>query len=565
MRKITGIVLLVVLIMMMLPWCAGMITEHVSRHLIDYYKAQKNIAIQVERYQRGWFGSQVKLHVKIMKPELIQLVKQAGVEKPRLEFVIDQKIQHGPIFYNKPKGLPFFVGLAAIQSNIKVSPDVQAFLQITPSQNVFINDLSMISFFGNYFQQIQISPFQFVQDDLRIQAKYGAEGNFWIYLGGNHVSGNVVFPDILLKQQDGYTWNAATLKVNFNQYISTNHLWIGKLDLMFAESFFRNVTGDKILLKNVKSQGNIAESSDKIRGDRNLEIDSVQVNDEVFGPISLQVAMTGLDAKVIADMVAAYQKIQQQGELYASQLQLKLFSMAPAAFLADTRLILKTFDLAAHEGTLHMAGEMTWPSNEGTASDLSEVIGDGDAQAKLRVSKSLAYRLVGYAADMPFMRTITRARQRELIDLADEIDMANQRNYLFLVTVVDNKQLSEASALTLLDFQKNDAEITDYAKTLRELFLTGQITRPLSYLLFWKYLDVRQHVELFKMAMNADDKAFKKELYDQLNQWLKQGYIMQKNDDYIVKIYKENGVLKLNEKEVLSLNRKGALRNKKRI
>ncbi len=565
MRKITGIVLLVALIMMLLPWCAGMITEHVSHQLIDYYNKQKNIAIQVERYQRGWFGSRVKLHVKIIKPELMQLVKQVGVEKPRLEFVIDQKIQHGPIFYNKPKGLPSFIGLAAIQSNINVSPDIQAFLQIAPSKNVFINALSMFSFLGNYFQQIQMPPFQYIQDDLRIQTKYGVEGNFWIYLGGNHVSGNVTLPDILLKQQDGYTWNAATVKINFNQYMSANHLWIGKLDVMVAEIFLHHAAGDNIVLKNIKSQGNIAESSDKIRGDRNLAIDKVQVNDEVFGPIGLQIAMTGLDAKVIADMATAYQKIQQQGELYASQLQLKLFAMAPAAFSTDTQLMLKTFDLAAQEGTLHMAGKMTWSSNEATASDLSEVIEDGDAQAKLRVSKSLAYRLVGYAADMPFMRTITRARQRELIDLADEIDMANQRNYLLLVTVVDNKQLPEASALTLLGLQKNDADIRDYAKTLRELFLAGQITRPLSYLLFWEYLDVRQHVELFKLAMEADDKSFKKELYDQLNQWLKQGYIIQNNNDYIVKIHKENGVLKLNGKEVLSLNRKGGLRYKKRI
>jgi uncharacterized protein YdgA (DUF945 family) len=556
MRKITGIVLSLILVIFISPWLLGWWLQHVYQELITSYNKQGNVVIEVMHYHRHWLSTDAKFHIQIINPAVRQLFVDAKKTNPNLEITVAQHIQHGPILSHKTADMPSMFGLAFIYNSIDLSEDIKSLFQATSNQAVSLGGDDYISFAGNYLKHIVLSPVRYVYKDanLNFEFKQGIQGHVWIYPNQHHFSGEFELADFVLKNGDDII-GAPNIKFIFDQHQSINQLWIGHAGLELASLSMRNDIGDQLAITGVNFQGDISEASGELSDARRLTIEKIEIDGETFGPVHLKLKTSGLSAKAITDLIATYQKINQQGELYASQLKLKMLSLIPGIFSGNAEIKLEDFDVVAKEGRLQAKGKMDWFGGESSVSDFSELLDDSNIQGKLRISKVLANRFVEYASQMPFFRTISRKRRMELLDLQDNIELANQRNFLYLVVLVDGKTLAESSALNLLGLQKSSAPLSEYAKATRDLFLGGQIDRLLSYRLLWLYIDIKQRSDDLDQALLMDDKSLRKSLHTEFNDWVKAGYITQDKEDYVISIQKEQSLLKLNGKEVLSLNK----------
>ncbi len=61
-----------------------------------------------------------------------------------------------------------------------------------------------------------------------------------------------------------------------------------------------------------------------ISGSRELQIEKLTLDDQVFGPIKIKMDAAGLNQNAVIDLFRVYRKINETGELYQSQLK-KIF------------------------------------------------------------------------------------------------------------------------------------------------------------------------------------------------------------------------------------------------
>jgi uncharacterized protein YdgA (DUF945 family) len=409
----------------------------------------------------------------------------------------------------------------------------------------------MVTFSGKYYKHIKFPGFQFInsENNLHFNSNHGIQGYVWIYQKNPRVSGEIKLSEFTVTDGKNVL-SIPSLIFKFDQYRAESGLWLGKAALAISEIVLSDPNGNHWNLSHIDFNGAINEASGKVSGYRTFDISRISFGDEAIGPLHLQLRITALNSQAIVNIIDAYQKIMREGELYQSQLQSKISSLLPRIFSRKSNIKLEAFDITAPQGNFQMNGQMYWPLSGSPAQDISELFQDASAQANIRVAIPLLDKLVAYASQLPYFRSVSPARHDELVNLQLNLQFANQRNYLFIIMLTNKNILSEQIAVNLLEMQKNDASLDEYYVMLQEIFLRKQISRVLSYALFWQYLDVKNHVNALEQALDSDEKTINQQLQAQFDDWVKQGYITRDKNDYVVTIQKDSSVTRVNGKDI---------------
>jgi uncharacterized protein YdgA (DUF945 family) len=551
MRKIIGIVLILLLVVAASPWLAGMKFESTYQQLVAFYNLHGDVNIQILDYHRHWFSSTAKIRIKILNVDARQLSQEMGLDDSRLDFIVDQQIQHGPLIYRYAANLPSHFGLAAVHNIVQASPAIQDVVKKSPLNLIILLDSDgLVTFSGNYFKHIKTAPFQFNYSarDIHFQCQ-GMQSNLWVFPQQDKLRSQIILSGVMIKTKES-TLVIPSLMIYFDQRIADSGLWLGKISALTPEMIFEDVNGKSIRILGFDFHGKVSEKSGKIFDTHSLNINSISFGDHGFGPLRLQLSASGLSAKAIANMAAASRKILREGELYRSQLKLKMSSMLPRVFAKKATISLDKLEIISPQGSFQMKGDITWPFSEASASDAFELMQDANANGDAKISKLFLDQLIDYASSLPYFRSISDQRRLELIEMQKNLELANQRNFLFLSLLVQQNLLSENSAILLLGLQKNDESLSHYFEAVRTLLLQREISRQLSYLLFWQYLAVKNRSADLDQAFAADQETVKQQMHEQLATWIKQGFIKRDQNAYIIKIEKTNGVMKVSGKEI---------------
>lgn len=549
-RRITIGVALVLLLLVLAPWATGIWFEQSYRRMISSYNLQGDVHVQIVEYHRSWLRSEALILIKIKSPEIRELLQAFGASGSIYELILEQKIQHGPFIYNKAK-LPSFIGLVAIKNTLHISPDIQAIFMPQKKKLSILTNEDLVSFAGNYFKHFEIEQVQVsnASNNIIMQIGQGILGNIWLLSKPNRILGDVALNNFVLKDQENKI-SMSNLEINFDQQQAPSNLWVGKMSLKFPEMTWIKSNDQKVSISDFDFQGVLSESSGKLYAQRNLNIKSVQIDDETVGPIHLKISASRLSSKAILDIISAYLRIVREGELYESQLQYKMSGMFPQVFLRNAKVKVEDLNIATERGELKLIGELTWPYNESGVSNVSTLWNDAYGQGNLKISKLLVNHILDYALETPIIYGMLTNKQKELLAIQQNLQLASQRNYFFIYMLVTNHFLTNDNALDLLDLQRDDAPIQEYAAQLKKLFLDTQITREQSYMLFWQYSAVTWQMRALDDAIELDKKNIKDKFNQQVNTWLKQGLITQDQNNYTVLIQKEGETIKLNGKEI---------------
>lgn len=550
MRKLIGCVLALFVIVLVSPWVTGLWFERSYHQLITFYNLQGDFNIDLMHYHRGWWSSDAELHIEVINPEVLQYFAELGIKNPKVDVTFQQHIQHGPVIFNSGAS-PLF-GLATIRNQVHLSNDIQAVMQSTRVQKPLVVEVKdFISFTGGYHKYFSISPFQVVytKNNLLIQFNQGLQGNVWVSPTERRFSGDVILSHFVMSSGKNVL-TVPKLDVQFKQYRTRNGLWLGQSGMFASEVDWNDENENVIHLSDVDFHGNIDEKSGELYGLKSLSVKEVMLDGRLIGPVHFQVSAVGLSSKGLVNLIAAYQKVVRRGELYESQLRQNITSLVPSMFSTKTEIKIDNLQVMAPEGSLQLSGKMYWLFNESSTDGLLGLYQDANANASLRVSKNFLNKIIDDISQLSYFRSISPERRDELLDLQSNLQTANQRNFLFISQLARTDRLSEDDAIQLLTLQRNDEPLEEYFAVIKKLYLDRQISRQLSYMLFWQYVAVKHQVKMLDQAFDIDQQIVKQQMQAQITQWIKDGYIKQEKNDYVISVQKDSGSIKVNGKEI---------------
>ncbi len=519
-----GIAILIIALIIFMPLLTGKLFRHNYYSLIAFYNMQNNLHAEIIDYKEGWFNSDAKLKVEVNSAVM------------PITFVFDQHIQHGPIIFQH-ENFPSIFGLAAVYSKLESTPEAETILQ---------NNDVLVSLAGNYFTYVKISPVQIKYGDKNIQIKINnLESKSWLFPRQSRIYGEANVSGLRIFKADGEL-TVPNIHVQLDLHRSESGLWLGESAVTLPEITLANTMGKTFSISGISFTGFADQLINALNGMRQLDIEKIKFDGETVGPIHLQASVHGLNAKAISDMINMYSEIESKGELYESQLQIKISSMLPTIILPGANLQLDAFDITTADGNFAMSGGAVWPeTSTALPDDFPDILQIANARASLRVSGALANNLIHLIAKLSFTRQISDEDLQKLFDLQKKADVALQRNRLLIISLADIKNIPGNSAARLLQLQKDEMP-EEYTATVKNLFLQREISPFVAHFLNWQYSQVQEQAQALKLQITNSRESIEQQMREQVNDWVRGGYITYDQHDYVVAVTWDDGKLKVN-------------------
>ena len=540
------LIVIVALVFVVSPVITGFYLERKYQQILDVYRDNKQVAIQLSEYKRGWFHSEAVLSIKLLDLSWGNMLDD---DIPK-EYVIDQYIQHGPFIYYYRAGLPSVFGLGAIHNTLHFTPEIKDFFARyhLNSHLLQVND-DFIAFNGNFYKHMQFSTLQAVYPNSDIQITVnGLESEIWLTASQERFSGTIQLKGITIAD-DQVSISIPHVELQFDQHQDAHNFWLGKNTLVIPEVTWAEVGKTALGVYGVNFNGYLEEKSGMLNGSRQFDVTKVTIDDSQAGPFHLQLTVNNLNAQAVLDMINAYREISQRGELYQSQLQQRLTMMVPSVINQGSTLKLDSLDITTPEGMLQMRGELAWDLNKESIPDnVSELIQVANAQLDLRISKTLIDKWIDFASNFSYFNQPTPALQQTYKEARQDIYQAMQQNTNMIVELSREQLLTDKDALELLILQKKMISLDEYNKVIRKLLLEKSISLETSHMLSYLYAQVKNPAIMVANLINDNSQKTQDNMHAQITNWLKNGYIKQENNDYVISLSQGAKGVKINEK-----------------
>lgn len=228
-----------------------------------------------------------------------------------------------------------------------------------------------------------------------------------------------------------------------------------------------------------------------VNADAFMTIQAIQLEDQIMGPISMQLQLKKLNVSAIQDLIMAYHDFIREGQLYQGQLREK-FSLILPSILADSSI------------------RFEW-----------------------KVPKKSVNDFIYFVSTQPeYVRDVAEPDHNLLVDVRNQMEFAMHRNEIFIDYLSDNGYVSNLTAESLIDMQKDLIPMQEYAKAIRDLFLQGKIALVVSYQLCWQYAEVINSYQFLSDRVVQYQKNAQKQIQDIFTGFIKKGYVGEKDGQY---------------------------------
>ncbi len=307
MKKALIFALLLVTIVLTAPFADGLWLKHKYFAVNGLISTRTPLTLHIAEYQRGWFSSTATIKVTLRAPTLAKAA--IAPEKSSTEFIIKEKIYHGPIILrsNKPlntasKGLTFAVALSELHLE---QPDLQ------------INNLTVYHFNGDITAQFDcpnLSSTGF-QNDQSVGIT-GLTGTFKLSNKMKHSEGDIYLA-------------AANIPFSNNQQKVKNARYTYSLDKLSYDAWYgeRQLQINDLTLKNtntVKLHGIMLKATDKM-ADNNLNttlkaaVDTFVLNNIQYGAQHFIFNVSNLDLNTLNQLSQKADILDEQGSSFTAR------------------------------------------------------------------------------------------------------------------------------------------------------------------------------------------------------------------------------------------------------
>lgn len=394
MKKLTGLVILIVALVLASFYAMGYLTEKRVKQGLEAVNQTNSVSANIVDYKRGWFSSKAVFNWHFQIPEhTIQVNnQQQTIPAEDYELQTPVTIYHGPVIFSD-RGIKFGLGFA--HSLIQL-PE-----KFVTKFNEFFSEKSTkpnldLSFFINYFGKITINT---SIPAFKLFAKSGNAEFDWsgmlsstsLSTHMDRIDGSVVIDGIhFVNDQIDTTTSAITSE--FDLHKIDLGLFLGDASVSFP-SLVIHKNGKKMFELN---QFDARSSSDVEQGlfssQFKSSLEKVSAEDKSYGPGSLQVSIKNLDAATLAKLNQKLNELQQKSELERQAGLLTMLPELPKLFGKGAEFEVAEMSIVLPQGTIDGHLLITLP--KGDVINPFELLKKIQGKGKLRMPKVVVEQLL---------------------------------------------------------------------------------------------------------------------------------------------------------------------------
>ena len=396
MKKILGLVVVLAALVLGSYFGMGLITERTINKNIDVINQSSGMTVKVVEYKRGWYKSNALLNWSLHIPERLskdengQVVTIAAED---YEFKTPVVIYHGPIMYTDT-GVKFGLGYAISDVEMPTAYN-EKFSNLFTDKSVKPN--IKLSLFVNYLNK---STLHFIVPKFNLIAKQGGDQFEWdgidsyVELSSNmtDIDGGMVIDGAkLTKSNMKATLGKVTNK--FDLHLTEMGLYLGDANLV-VPSLIVTEDDKKIFdLEQLDLTSNSNINDGLLDSFFKASLTKYTVKDKTYGPAVLEVAIKNIDAKVLAELNADANKIQQ--EATEADRQKTLFAMLPELprlFSKGAKFEVTKLNVVVPEGVID--GNLYISLPKGDLGNLFQLVQKINGQGMIKLPESIVKGLM---------------------------------------------------------------------------------------------------------------------------------------------------------------------------
>lgn len=410
MKKITGLVIILALMFFGCYYGMGILTERTVKNNLAIVNHSNGLFAEVVSYHRGLFQSKALLDWSIHVPARTIIAASGQSETiPAQDYRVEMPltIYHGPIIYSD-QGIMFGLGFAHTDLSLpqKIVDQFNSYFSkesTQPKMNISL----YVDYLNNSQISIQVPQFNLI-------AKQGKMMFDWMGMASsvkttsslNELSGHFEIEGI------GYIQDEMSLKLG--EISGKYSLHKNKAGIFYGEA---STMVPSVLIKhNDEKMFELTDFSIDTRTDVNNNLFSsyfdtsmkkVFLNDRVFGPGHLVLAIKNLDATVLAQINEEIGKVQQGTDVQKQQAMLAILPQLPKLFAQGVVFEISTASLTLPEG--EVSGDLSVALPLGSLTNPFELLQKIQGQGKLEVPVLLMKELVTQSTKQRLMSAALEA------------------------------------------------------------------------------------------------------------------------------------------------------------
>jgi len=381
MKKGLILFLIVVALLLAAPGVIGNRAEEQYRMLIDRLE-QSGLNVERQEYRQGWFGAMADTVFQAQIP-----ASGAGAETEELRFTLHSDISHGPLTI---EGL----GMATIDSRILVAGE-----DLFPgSERAPIRTL--IGLNGKGQTRLDLAPGEQALDGGDSVVRFqGLSGDIQFDLTGERMTARLLVPGMSIEAGDENVLTLNEAVLDYKAWRGVSGLMLGGGDFSLQQLRVKDIeTNRQLLLNGLGMEVKSREEGELIAGLATYRLESLRLEDRVYGPGQLKVELGRLPAPVLVRIQQAVEDFQRNPMSEAEQgmaLMSLFLSSGPELLAQDPYFSLQPVWLETPEGrveadfSLHPVG-LRW--NE--LSNIQAVLNKLEVETSLRIPEKLLLQLL---------------------------------------------------------------------------------------------------------------------------------------------------------------------------
>lgn len=445
MKKILGIVVLLILVVLGGYFTTGLVTERTLKKNLNTLAQSNGLSAELAEYNRGLFTSKARLIWQMQIPEKVSKSDdgQSIVVPPRnYTFDIPLVVYHGPVML---QGSRLRFGLGAATGELSL-PDAY----MSEFQERFTKQSTepklLLSFFVTYFNKTKVEAdipsFMLYTKEHPTQIDWqGLDSQLHFSPRSNALQGKLLLKGIKVMGEK-FTILLQKFTTTYDVHKEKNGMFLGKavLNLLMLEVTQDGKAFIELKKLSLKSSSDVHDAL--FSSDFQGEFDSLSFADSKYGHAEVKMSLKNIDADVLADLNRRVEQIQQLAPTSpeAPQLVISLIPDFPRLVEKGAVFELSTLKADLPDGALDGAMKLSFPK-EADISPL-KIFPKLEGEAYFKMPKQTLQSLMA--------RTIRQQLMRE-----QQLEMAKQED--------GNATVARPLAPSILEQEQSQAKINQKA------------------------------------------------------------------------------------------------------
>lgn len=526
------------------PLLTGYFFKKSLTALINQYNQNNTAKMKLVAYENGWLQSDFTLQIipftqnqTNTNPDLLQLST----------ITLKANVQHGPLLSHPiNKGLTF--GIATVNTQIHFDNKVETFLLGAPKPTGIGNIISIVHFDGDWINHLQTIPINmaipFVDGNVNWQ---GLKGTIIVRMRGgvvNALKSNLVFGTLNVKlnleQPIEFTQQPITQITDTKRAV--NGLFVGKTLLTFSDSTVKYNGGTLLTIKDFANDTASDDENNHFNLTENLNIAGITVKYDdfpVISPIKLILTLDDINANEIAILF----------KLLSDQMDTSpIAANFPRLLLPTSRLSLN-FSMNSALGELSATSEAHLLNNAPLPQTMDALHQTIQMNTHVKVAAPLATFLVQQYLIVSAMKLIKTTPDNQTT-AAENVENPIINKQSFNNAIADMIQAGKLPlnvAIQIMNLYDTNVTPELFAAKIKSFNLSPDTESNLNQLY------TQMHLPKQTPNVTAEQTTPPQSAQSLITELLRDGYLIQDNNDYLLNITYDHGVMKINDKEMTPL------------